>query len=732
MKKKYLSMAVAGFIMASASNVFAAEADEVDKSKIDEYAVEETVVEAERHKDELPGGFANSSASVGILGNKDVMETPLSSYSITEKTLDTFGTPSQPMDNAFAGVPSVRTAGSILHGDFTLRGFRYNGTSMYVNGVHGVFSQFNMAMNAIERVDILSGPNSIVGGTGVQYESNTAGGIINAQTKRAGREDFIKYKQTFSGRSGLGEYIDISQRLGKDRSFGIRFNAEKLNGTTGVKGAKQDISGAYLNIDHIDKNSKSNLWLGYRDIDIDNAMRWFKLGPNVTVFPSTVNGSNNYGFPGMYKAGYAFMSILNHEQKVGKDWKVFFNGAYTQHKLNHNVSGQNSAFTITNNLGDYKLLISNGATPQQHWYAQIGTQGKFETGNVKHELTISFDKAWRNRDSAGGTTNSFSNKDIGMGNIYSNILNITAPTPADVYRTHRANKTSIWGVSLVDSMQIDKWGVILGIHKHQGKITAFNNDGNPTSTIKTSATVPSYALSYKPNDNVYLYASHVENFDVGEVVASGFTNTGEILPPYKTKQNEIGIKYQNKGLLTTLAFYDIKQANRMNVRYPGATQDTAVQSGVTKHRGIELSFNGRIAKKWNAMVGISWMNAFYDKNTTAFKNGAQESGQPRWTGSAAIEYAADNNFSVIGRMSYTGSSPLYTTASATNPRRFKAPSFTVFDLGVVYNTKINKTPVKLTAMCYNVANKDYWMVSRGDQIYVSVPRTFFISAEFKI
>lgn len=55
-----------------------------------------------------------------------------------------------------------------------------------------------------------------------------------------------------------------------------------------------------------------------------------------------------------------------------------------------------------------------------------------------------------------------------------------------------------------------------------------------------------------------------------------------------------------------------------------------------------------------------------------------------------------------------------------------------FDLGVTYKTKINSIPTKLSLMCYNLANKDYWMVSRGDQIYASTPRTIYMSAEFDI
>ena len=41
-------------------------------------------------------------------------------------------------------------------------------------------------------------------------------------------------------------------------------------------------------------------------------------------------------------------------------------------------------------------------------------------------------------------------------------------------------------------------------------------------------------------------------------------------------------------------------------------------------------------------------------------------------------------------------------------------------------------PVKFSAMCYNLFDKDYWTVARGDQVYLSTPRTFFLSAEFSL
>ena len=65
--------------------------------------------------------------------------------------------------------------------------------------------------------------------------------------------------------------------------------------------------------------------------------------------------------------------------------------------------------------------------------------------------------------------------------------------------------------------------------------------------------------------------------------------------------------------------------------------------------------------------------------------------------------------------------------------KYEIPSYVTFDLGVNYKTKINSVPVKLSAMCYNIADKDYWMGRGGSSTFgLSMPRTFMLSAQFDI
>ncbi len=744
--KKALAMSVLCAI-ASVGFVMGASAEDAMHGELDEIVVEGS-------RDTLPGEMVKTKGSVGILGDKEVMKTPFSVTNVSQKTMDLFLGPNEPLDKALVGVPAVRASGSVLHGDFSFRGFRTNGTSMYVNGVHGVMTQFNLPMFAMEGIDLVSGPNSMLGASGVQYETSTAGGIINARTKRAGDTDFIKYKQTFSGKGSFGEYLDISQRLGQNREWGVRLNTELLNGETAVNDADMKAKGIAINIDHKDKHSSTNLFANYRDLDIYNGIRWFKLanpgtrnvtdinGNNVggtisgvTQLPSAPDGGHNYSADGTWKAGYGWFATLNHEQYMNDNWTLFANFGYSRQKLNQNVSPNMSSYWITDNAGNYDYLQTNSATPQRSYYAQFGTKNKFETGALKHEVILSADKAWRNRN---GSTTVPGTRYFGNANIYSGPISQIADASLIGYTTRPNNKTSIWGVSLLDNIEYGKWDAMLGIHKHGATAKSWNSSSKSWSKEqKSDATCPTYSLSYAPDEHVTIYGSHSENFDIGTAAGSGYKNYGEILPPAKTKQNEFGVKYQNKGTMYTVAYFDIDQANNVGELING--ESYYVQDGKVNHKGLELSVNGRLADKWYGMIGVAYMDAKYKNmgSSMSFKNGVRESGQGLWSGSVALEYRADDSFSVIGRATYTGSTPFYTVNynSSTvdkNSKHLEAPAYMVYDLGVTYNTKINTVPVKLSAMCYNLLDKDYWTVARGDQLYLSTPRTFFLSAEFTL
>ena len=124
------------------------------------------------------------------------------------------------------------------------------------------------------------------------------------------------------------------------------------------------------------------------------------------------------------------------------------------------------------------------------------------------------------------------------------------------------------------------------------------------------------------------------------------------------------------------------------------------------------------------MGGLMYLDATQNKTQGGKNDGKAVDGAAKWNAVAALEYNADENFSVIGRALYTGSADIYS-------ERLEVPSYVTYDLGFKYKTQFKDTPVTLSAMCYNITDKNYWTAYRNNLILNS-PRTFMLSAEFEI
>ena len=108
--KKALAMSVLCAI-ASVGFVMSASAEETMTGQLNEVVVEGS-------KDVLPGGMVSKEGTIGILGEKNTMDVPFQTVSVTEKTITTFGGPNQPLQSVLINNPSVRSVGTNLHNDF--------------------------------------------------------------------------------------------------------------------------------------------------------------------------------------------------------------------------------------------------------------------------------------------------------------------------------------------------------------------------------------------------------------------------------------------------------------------------------------------------------------------------------------------------------------------------------------------------------------------------------------
>lgn len=726
--KKFLTAAVFCAI-ASTGFVLTASAEETMTHDLDE-----VIVEADRAT--LPGGYVKTKGNVGILGEKDVMDVPYTQMNFTEKNIEDFGGPNQALDNVLVNMPSIRQTGTMFHGDFSVRGKSTNGYFFYVNGVPGMLGQFMVPSFVAESIEVTAGPNKAISGSFPAGEGTGVAAVINMTTKKATNTPVTRYRQIFSGKSGFGEAIDVGRRFGKDKEWGVRINAEIMNGNPTHYKSNRNSQSFFANIDHQDKKSSTNLLIGYQYYQVEDGMRWFGLDAasiksgKLTRLPSAPNSKNNYSFPGMDKVHEGTIMVLNHEQKLNDNWKAFFNGGWTQSNLKKNITGQSSRLTITDDDGTYLGKYFTRRTPSHKYYTQIGISGDFKTGNVKHNLVLAADKSWtKSWTGVVGGTGLTNFTGLG-GNIFTGVNPDESVNIPD-FKNYHNSSARFWGASLMDTMELGKAQLLLGVHKHVASSTSYTDPSKgavKATTVKSDATCPAFGFVYQPDKHVSLYASHSEFFDSGTKVGAGYENENDILSPSKAKSNEVGVKYENNGLLTTLAFFQNKEANSMTVYNDDFSKKWLTNNGENEYQGIELSVNGKISDKWNAMGGFMYLDAKRKKTEKGTYDGYSVAGIPKWTGVAALQYNPDQDWSIIGRAVYVGSTPIF---PASNDIKWTVPSYLTFDLGIKYKTKLNNTPMTLSAMCYNLTGKDYW-IAYGSGLHLSSPRTLMLSATFDI
>lgn len=687
------------------------------------HELSETVVEAGRAK--LAGGLVERKENIGLLGSKDVMETPFQAMTFGKKALEQFSVPDRTILDALSLSPAVRVGIGAMDSSVMLRGLPSNGNQWYINGVPGMAHQKDMTSNFVDSVTVIAGPALGVRGTTAGWQEN-AGGVVDMISKKASARGDREAKVSFSGKSYVSQSVDLGERFGKEKEWGARFNVLQGQGTLSVDHARMWKWGVYLNLDHKTANNTTNLLMGYDYTRQRGGTNSLRIPASIKSLPTPPDGSVNFS-PSWAEDTYNdWTFILNHEQKISEHAKAFLNAGY--HKENYTSWIQGYSRSLLNSQGDYGPVTAAGyGTGYSQWpvahetkYIGIGVKGDFKLGGWKSDYVLSLDKMWFRREVIGNYGSDPSDVYIpAPGNIYhSNSTPLNVRFPKHSLKTQYNLQMLGWHIVDTFTAPDDKLGITLGLHGHRG-IRARNYAGSSASEIDASATCPTFAVTYRFTPQFMMYANHSESFDEGTVVGSSYANAGETIPPAKTKQNEVGVKYQSKGLLQTLSYYNMRKQGTNGVFRNGLTYLEIDKE--QKYSGVEYSAVGKISPQMDMILALNWLQ------------GTQTDGKPvlsipKWAGTAALVYKPTDAFSVVGRVNYSSSARIRHAAP------LDVSAYTTFDFGLNYKAKISNNDVMFSLMCNNIFNKKYWNsvggtgFSAGGSIYPGMPRTISLSA----
>ena len=705
-------LAVAGVLGLSASMASAQPTEQATK---DAATLKEVTVQASQDAQTLPapaeGGKLAKGSSLGLLGNRDVMDTPFHTTAYTAQAMA--DQQSRTVGSVLENDPSVRFSTNTGHAyeNFSIRGLEVNSTETSMNGLYGIAPDAHVPTEMLERVEVLKGPGALLNG---MTPGGAVGGVVNVVTKRPTAEDRTQLNTTWETGSHVGAHVDASKRLGPERRLGIRVNGSMASGETAVDDQKRRKRLGALALDY--QGDRWTLGLdaySYRSRIANGSplmVGFARVGRMVAAPDASLNQ-----FPGIHADQQSDAVVVRGTVDMNDQWSLYGSVGWAEHEYEGMLNGTRGILRADGHTLDTQTYQQYGYT--KNVTGDVGLRGKFRTGTVDHELVLSMNQL-RQEGGRGLNARGAVPSASYVSDLYRPSGNTAFSNDTLKYKQERDNVITSYAVADTLKMLDGKLAVTAGVRLQQVEQKMAGYD--------EQATTPMLGVVVKPwDDNVSIYANYIEGLSAGATVGAGYANTGETLKPYQTQQLEGGVKWQQAGLTHTVSVFQISKPAAISVQRAGERLPTLVDDGEQRNRGVEWMTSGKLTPALTVLGGVTYTQAKQTKTQGGAKDGLSMYGVPRWTANMGADYAiaAVPGLAVSGRLVYTGAQ----WVNSTNT--IQAPSWTRIDAGVRYATRMAGKPVTLRANLNNVFDRKYFAGAFNDNFMtVGAPRTLQLSA----
>lgn len=363
--------------------VFTLKASPVQPATGDTAALSEVKVTAQAQRaSELPEAYAGGQVArggrVGLLGNMDVMDTPFNITSYTTETIE--NQQARSVADVLENNPAVQVQNAPGRNveSFMMRGFLVPTTNVAFNSLYGLLPVYRILPDFVERVEVLTGPNALLGG---MSPDGSIGGGINLVPKRAGDVPLSRLTLGASADSQLRTHADVGRRFGDRGQWGIRVNGSIQSGDTPMDGQSQSSHTGALALDYRGERLRASVDLIDQKERIKGGMQFqFELSGSVPNAPrNTSISAPGAGYEGRDKA-----VVLRAEYDVTPDTQVY--GAWGSRSDDHLAA---LGYPTMQSNGDYMARLATLRYAYDTRSGDMGVRTKFKTGSVGHQLSVS-------------------------------------------------------------------------------------------------------------------------------------------------------------------------------------------------------------------------------------------------------------------------------------------------------------------------------------------------------
>ena len=653
-----------------------------------------------------PRLYETPDVNAGALGVRDMQDLPFSIGSYTTDTIE--NQRARTALDVLRNDPSVSpvTYGASFDG-VAVRGFSANTfNNVRRDGLlANVYS--DVPLENKERIDVLKGVSGFLYGVG------DPSGLVNYVVKRPTRDPLLSVTAEARTQNGYYANVDAGGPIG-DGTVGYRFNAakEKVGDFTHPGDLKRDfVSGALdvklnrdtmlqLDFDYQEKSQAANANLGPRS---DGT-----LVPASSIDPRTLMGQ-----PWARYKSRSWNVGARLDYALNTDWML-------TGQFGYGSTFRNALFNNVNLIAPNGDVLKGGVSYEGEQYqatsAQLFATGKLTTGSFKHDVVAGY--SYSKMDYPEGPYTRIA--DV-VGNIYHPISvgNPSLPNDTNLPTAHSIQHS----VFASDTIELSKqWSVLLG-----ARYIDYVNDkprDYPDSGVRlhytTSSTVPTASVMFKPVENTTVYATYTKGFEQGAYAPSWADNAYQRLDPITSRQYEIGVKSKVlDGLMLSAAYFDIDKP----LQAVSSVDNVFKTQGRQRHKGLELAASGQITKQLSGILGVAWLDAKQHDTGDVRVDGQRPAGVARFQASAFLDYrmASMPGLSFNGGLYHMGNRPL------TGNDSIMVPSYTRYDLGASYTTRVMGKPSVLRLTVQNVADKRYWESVVYGTVGMAQPRTVRLS-----
>ncbi|WP_426222678.1 TonB-dependent receptor [Psychrobacter sp. DWR1-2-3] len=676
--------------------------------------------------DAYEGGQVATGSRVGILGNQDIMDTPFSTTSYTNEYIA--NQQAQSVGDLLKKDPTVRVArgfGNFQEAYF-MRGFITTSDDTMFNGLYGILPRQYIATELFERVEVQRGASAML--NGAAPSGGNAGGTINLLPKRASnaplRQLTLGYGQGDQGKIA----VDVSDRFGTEDAFGVRFNAAYQDGDSAIDDESSTLGLAALGLDYKGEQYRLSADLGWQDNKLKETRPSVNLG-GVSRVPKAPDGSKNWAQPWTYSDEKDIFGTIRGEYDFNDNLTAY--GAYGIRRGDEDNSL--SDLTVTNNDGSGTTSRFDNIREDKVQSAEIGLRGKLQTGKIGHDWVLAADIYDQEEKGAYAFYSARPTNLYNPTKYRDNTGSNKAGSGGNLDNPKLTNEKQLQSFALADTISLfdDKLKTTLGVRHQNIKTTSYHaNTQAETAHYDKSEWTPSIGIVYQPNMDWSFYGNYIESLAPGKTAPqtnnnAPVTNAGQALDPYVSEQTEIGVKYDNGLIGSSLAIYRTDAARD----YIDAS-NTFISAGKNRHQGVELTVFGSPSENMRLNAGVSYLSAKQKDTGDAALDGNKVIGLPTLQSNVNLEYdvAALEGLTLTGDIIHTG--PRY----ADNANTLKVDGYTTLDLGARYKTVLAGQDVTLKGMVTNVTGEDYWQSVGGytDAGYLNAgePTALKVSATF--